>query len=111
MDNVAQIDEYRSYKAGPVVCTRCQYSWVAVRPAGVIFLECPSCGAQRGTGFMTMLAAADQILGDECCGQVDSNGTCYAPACIRGTALKLIDTIRLAYFLEMDARAAIEGEK
>lgn len=49
---------------------------------------------------MTMLAAAEMVLGDECCGQVDSVGVCCAPACIRGTALKLIDSIRHAYFLE-----------
>lgn len=98
--DIVNIASHRPNIAGPVVCTRCSHTWVAVRPVGVIFLECPSCGAHRGTGFMTMLAAADQILGDECCGQVDSNGTCCAPACIRGDAMKLIDAIRLAYFLE-----------
>ncbi len=98
--NVVSLDENRPHVAGPVVCTRCEHSWVAVRPVGVIFLECPKCGAHRGTSFMMMLAAADQILGDECCGQVDGAGVCCAPACIRGTALRLIDTIRKAYFLE-----------
>lgn len=102
---IVTLDDNRPHIAGPVVCTRCQHSWVAVRPRGVIFLECPKCGAHRGTGFMTMLAAADQILGDECCGQVDSAGVCCAPACIRGEALKLIDTIRLAYFLEHKGEA------
>lgn len=98
--NVVSLDENRPHVSGPVVCTRCEHSWVAVRPVGVIFLECPKCGAHRGTSFMMMLAAADQILGDECCGQVDGAGVCCAPACIRGTALRLIDTIRKAYFLE-----------
>jgi hypothetical protein len=98
--DILNLDAARPHEAGPVVCTRCQHSWVAVRPVGVIFLECPKCGAQRGTGFMTMLAASEQILGDECCGQVDNSGTCCAPACIRGDALKLIDSIRMAYFLE-----------
>ena len=99
-DDLINIADYRPHEQGPVVCTRCQYSWVAVRPTGVIYLECPKCGAHRATGFMTMLAAADQLLGDDCCGQVDSDGVCCAPACIRGDALKLIDCIRLAYFLE-----------
>ena len=100
MSDVVSLDAHRPHEAGPVVCTRFKHSWVAVRLLGVIFLECPKCGAHRGTGFMTMLAAADQILGDECCGQVDSAGVCCAPACIRGDALKLIDSIRLAYWLE-----------
>jgi hypothetical protein len=104
MSDVVNLDEHRPHQAGPVVCLRCDYTWVAVRPLGVIFLECPKCGAQRGTGFMTMLVAADMVLGDECCGQVDSAGVCCAPTCIRGTVLKLIDSIRVAYFLEHGGR-------
>ncbi|WWT39925.1 hypothetical protein [Microcystis phage Mwe-JY08] len=100
MTEIVSLDEHRPHDVGPVVCTRCSYSWVAVRPRGVMFLECPKCSAQRGASFMTMVTSADEILGDECCGQVDSAGTCCAPACIRGTALNLIDSIRLAYFLE-----------
>ena len=98
---IVSLDENRPHVAGPVICARCQHSWVAVRPVGVVFLECPKCEARFGTDFMTMLEAADQFLGDtECCGQVDSEGVCCAPACLRGTALKLIETIRLAYLLE-----------
>lgn len=103
MSDVVSMQDHRPHKAGPVVCTRCDHSWVAVRPVGVIYLECPKCGAHRGTSFMMMMAAADQILGDECCGQKDSAGVCCAPACIRGDALKLIDNIRRAYFLEHGA--------
>ena len=100
MSDIVALDDHRPHMTGPVVCLRCDHSWIAVRPLGVIFLECPKCGAHRGTGFMTMLAAAEMVLGDECCGQVDNAGVCCAPACIRGTALKLIDSIRHAYFLE-----------
>ena len=99
-DNIVSLDENRPHAAGPVVCGRCQHSWVAVRPVGVIWCECPKCGAMFGASFMMHMAAFETHLGDECCGQKDSAGVCAAPACIRGTALKGVDTIRLAYFLE-----------
>ncbi len=100
MSDVVTLDDMRPHMQGPVVCTRCQHSWTAVRPRGTGYLECPKCGAIAGGSLTLMLGYAEYVLGDDCCGQVDSAGTCCAPACIRGTALKLIDCIRLAYALE-----------
>lgn len=102
MVGVVTLDERRPHEAGPVICARCQHIWIAVRPSGANGLECPSCGAGMGFAHLELLALPEAVLGDECCGQVDSAGICCAPACIRGQALKLVDTIRLAYHLEHD---------
>lgn len=104
MSDVITLDDHRPHEAGPVICARCQHSWVAVRPIGATGLECPKCEAQAGMSFLGMLMLPECVLGDECCGQVDGDGVCCAPACIRGTVLKLIDTIRLAYWLEHDTK-------
>ena len=100
MADVVGIDEHRPHDAGPVVCARCQHTWVAVRPSGATSLECGKCGAHMGGSLLGFLMLPEFVIGDDCCGQTDNVGTCCAPACIRGTALKLIDTIRLAYNLE-----------
>ena len=78
--NVVSLDENRPHVAGPVVCTRCEHSWVAVRPVGVIFLECPKCGAHRGTSFMMMLAAADQTLATNAADRWTGVACCARPA-------------------------------
>lgn len=104
MIDVLTLDEHRPHDAGPVICARCQHIWTAVRPAGANSLECPKCEAHMGFSHLGLLALPEAVLGDECCGQVDSAGVCCAPACIRGSALKLIDTIRLAYHLEHDTQ-------
>ena len=100
---VISLDEHRPHWSGPVVCNRCGWSWVAVRPVGTGLMECSKCGSISGASLSYMLALPEAFLGDQCCGQVDSAGTCCAPACIRGEALKLIDRIRLAYALEHEA--------
>jgi hypothetical protein len=70
---------------------------VSVRPVGTDLLDCPRCQAQAGANLDTLLSQPEQFLGEYCCGQVDSDGVCCAPACIRGTALRLIRAIRTAY--------------
>lgn len=100
MSEVVTLDEHRQHEAGPVICHRCHHIWTAVRPSGANQLECPRCQARMGFTLHGLLALPEAVLGDECCGQVDSSGVCLAPACIRGSALKLVDTIRLAYHLE-----------
>lgn len=100
MSDVLQLDEHRPHEQGPVICARCQHTWVAVRPVGVTHMECPNCGAGVGMSLLGLLTMPETMLGDECCGQTDGAGICAAPACLRGTALKLVDTIRLVYWLE-----------
>ena len=100
MTDILTLDEHRPHEAGPVICARCQHHWVAVRPSGATGLECPKCGAAMGMSLLGLLHLPETVLGDDCCGELDHQGVCCAPACTRGTALKLIDTIRLVYLLE-----------
>lgn len=106
MPEVIDLSAHRPHEVGPVVCLRCSHNWVAVRPAGTSFLECPRCRASRGASLATMLSKAAEILGEECCGQTDCDGTCAAPACLRGEALKLVESIEAAVQLEFGGRDA-----
>jgi hypothetical protein len=36
------------WSSGEAVCIACKKRWVAVAPVGVRWLECPSCGANKG---------------------------------------------------------------
>lgn len=48
-DNVVQLQpEPASYIQGQACCLACKHEWVAVVPAGTVFLECPSCGVHKG---------------------------------------------------------------
>jgi hypothetical protein len=89
MGEVRHIDEARPHVSGPVLCFRCEHEWVAVRPVGTFPMECPSCGAMMGYSWSNVRFAFRDVLGDECCEQKDSTGTCCAPACIFGSAMKL----------------------
>jgi Zn finger protein HypA/HybF involved in hydrogenase expression len=33
---------------GPAECILCRYQWEAVVPLGTIWLECPTCGSEKG---------------------------------------------------------------
>lgn len=33
---------------GAAVCTACDHEWQAVAPSGTVWLQCQSCGTQRG---------------------------------------------------------------
>ena len=35
------------WETSGVVCKACAHEWVAVRPAGLLALECPRCGAME----------------------------------------------------------------
>lgn len=103
MTKIITLDGHRGpWISGPVVCVRCLHNWVAVRPFGATWLECPRCGATMGGSLALMIKNAVYVLGHQCCGQRDSEGICCAPACDRGTALRLIDAIGKAYNLEHD---------
>lgn len=90
MADIVDLDAQRPHVAGPAMCLRCEHEWVAVRPLGVVVLECPKCGAERGYNFSNILGAIGPELGQECCGQVDQDGVCAAPACIHGSAVTLV---------------------
>jgi hypothetical protein len=94
MSNIVDITERQPHEAGPVVCWGCLHEWVAVRPKSVRALECPMCGRQRGLSLDVVMAFPEEIMGDECCGQVDSDGICMASACTRGDALRMHATMR-----------------
>lgn len=50
MDKISHIEEAMPHKVSEVMCVRCGYRWVAVRPEGTLLkhLECPECGVQGG---------------------------------------------------------------
>lgn len=39
-----------SWISGSAICQSCRHEWVAVRETGTIYLECPSCGCNKGVG-------------------------------------------------------------
>lgn len=51
-DAKARRDEKKENEAphfsGPAACLACKHEWVAVAPAGTVWLECPKCGTERG---------------------------------------------------------------
>ena len=45
----AQIEEDNiPHLSGTAVCMQCKEEWVAVVPAGTVWLECPKCGSMKG---------------------------------------------------------------
>lgn len=53
MDNSDQkktidINEYSPHKVSEVICVKCAYRWLAIRPVNTLLkdLECPQCGLQ-----------------------------------------------------------------
>lgn len=45
---IVDINEYKPHKVSEVICIKCAYRWLAVRPVGTLLkdLECPNCGKQ-----------------------------------------------------------------
>lgn len=41
-------DEGQSHNTGKAFCLVCKKIWVAVAPTGVVWLQCPQCGAMKG---------------------------------------------------------------
>lgn len=102
-DKVIDLDAQRPHVAGPVICLRCAHEWVAVRPVGTHPMECARCSAMMGYSWSNIREGFTALLGQECCGQVDSDGICMVPACIRGSALKLATLVhRLGIIEHMD---------
>ena len=97
---VTELDTRRPHTAGPVLCLRCEHEWVSVRPVGTYPLECPKCGAMMGYSWSNVRFGFTGLVGDECCGQVDSGGVCAAPACVRGQALKLATLVHRLGIME-----------
>lgn len=89
MSEVVNLDAWRPHVSGPVICLRCEHEWISVRPVGTHPMECPKCGAMMGYSWSNVRCGFDSVLGEECCGQVDSYGICMAPACTYGVAKKL----------------------
>ncbi len=36
------------HRTGKAICTACEREWAAVAPTGTVWLECPSCHAEKG---------------------------------------------------------------
>lgn len=98
--NLVDLDDHRPHIAGPVLCLRCENEWTAVRQLGAEALECPKCSAMMGYGWSNVRNAFKVVLGEECCGQVDSDGVCCAPACTYGSALKLATLVHRLGIIE-----------
>lgn len=89
MEDVIDLDSRMPHVAGPVLCFRCEHEWIGVRRTGDYPLECPKCGAMMGYSWSNVRDVFKVVLGDDCCGQVDRYGSCCAPSCTYGSALKL----------------------
>lgn len=91
---VTNLDDQRPHYAGPMICLRCFDKSINVRPVAMDEpCECGSCGARRVWSLDGMLGNVDEILGGECCGDVDSQGVCASPACLYGETRKLVHAI------------------
>lgn len=44
---------------GPAVCLACKHEWQSVSPVGVVKLECPACGTERGVYATPVEQAGD----------------------------------------------------
>lgn len=94
---IANIDDFREHIAGPCICIRCGDEWIGVSMPDVINLECKSCGSMSGVRYENFLDGVKSYIGDDCCGDVDDDGICCAPACRRGETLKVVGrALRLA---------------
>lgn len=94
MTEIINLADHRPHLGGPVICTRCEHEWVAARPVDADVLECPKCRAKAGMSLDTLLAKPKEFFGHECCGQVDCDGVCVAPACAYGDQLKYAAMVR-----------------
>lgn len=98
--NCVDLDEHRPHVSGPVLCLRCEHEWVSVRPVGTHPMECPKCHAMMGYAWSNVRNGFKALMGEECCGQVDSDGICLAPACTYGSALKLATLVHRLGIIE-----------
>jgi rubrerythrin len=56
------------YASGNAFCMSCDYNWAAVAPVGTVWLECPSCKAEKGR-FKFPMALPEKTLVYTCnCG-------------------------------------------
>lgn len=63
-------------------------------------MECPKCQAMMGYAWSNVRNGFKALMGEECCGQVDSDGICLAPACTYGAALKLATLVHRLGIIE-----------
>lgn len=70
------------HMTGPAFCNRCGYEWVAVVPAGSLWLECPACSSENGLlRYRVEPDEGDLIWSCRCGGRVfyftPDGGFCY----------------------------------
>jgi predicted RNA-binding Zn-ribbon protein involved in translation (DUF1610 family) len=41
-------EEQLPHNSGKAFCLICKHEWIAVAPAGVVWMECPKCGSEKG---------------------------------------------------------------
>lgn len=73
MGNIVDINSRRelAHYASHAKCLACNHKWEAVSPAGVIDLECPSCGATRGV-------ATQCLVPDDICYVCGCGNSCFS---------------------------------
>lgn len=96
--NVVSLDSRRPHAEGKVVCMACRHEWHAVVPlfddGSFGFLECPSCGLEKGTFKFTFLRGE---VGWHCLCENDlfrfsGSGHAYCPNCGRWQPAYLDDS-------------------
>jgi len=48
MGDIVSIESQKPHKTGEAICMSCKEEWIAVAPAGVVWLECPKCKTEHG---------------------------------------------------------------
>lgn len=41
-------EDQTPHLSGPAICLDCRREWIAVAPVGTTWLQCPSCGLEKG---------------------------------------------------------------
>lgn len=52
---VINIADARPQLAGPARCLECRAEWIGIAPLGMVVLDCPKCGAQKGARLAMIL--------------------------------------------------------
>lgn len=69
VDNVINLADRRPHAQGEAKCLCCGHVWTAVASLGVIEMECPECGTERGVWTLPF-CPEDGVLWECLCGNI-----------------------------------------
>jgi hypothetical protein len=67
-DNIVPIKPPDPHMTGMVKCLSCRHEWVAVRPVGMVWLDCPACSLHMGRSMGPVDYSEPQLVWNCNCG-------------------------------------------